>query len=167
MTDHSQRRQQQNQQTQDRARQADPPPVSRPEYSAPPPASTTEPAKKSGFKMGEEKRTAGKAGEQNIKFQWIEQWVGNARSARFDVCTAPENGLEVVIQQQSYNRPYVGTGSVATGTIPVAPIGTKGKVICTDQSSGEVFEKDWTWHLIGGGAGMGLWQMIKNLFWKG
>jgi hypothetical protein len=164
MTD-AQSQQRRNQQNQEQTRPSEPP-VQQPPTFAPPPANvSTDSQKKSGFKLGEEKRALGKAGEQNIKFQWIDEMVGNACSARFNVSTAPGNALEVVIQQLSYNRPYTGTGSVTTNTIPVAPIGTKGKVICTDQTTGEVFEKPWTWHLIGGGVG--LWQMIKNLFWKG
>jgi hypothetical protein len=165
MTDQSQFRPQPQQQTENRTQQAEPPPVSAPEYAPPLPGVATDSEKKSGFVLGEEKRAAGKAGERNIQFQWIDQWVGNGRSARFNVATAAGNPLEVTIQQQSYSRSYGGVGTVSTGLIPVAPIGTKGKVVCQDTATGEVFEKPWTWHLIGSGGG--LLEMIKRLFWKG
>ena len=163
MPDQGQYRQQQNQQTQNRTREAEAPPISQPEYS--PPTAPPDPGKKSGFQMGPEKRTAGKAGESNLSVERIEEWVGHNRSARFNVKTAPGNSLEVTIHQESYHRPYTGVGAAATGLIPVAPIGTKGKVVCIDTTTGETLERPWRWQLLG--RGFGLWQLIKNLIWKG
>jgi len=82
----------------------------------------------------------------------------------FDVTTRAGHGLEVVIEQQAYRRVYTGTGSLKTAVCPVAPIGTKGRIIARDTTTGETVEQPWTWHLIGRGGG--LWAFIKRLLWK-
>ena len=124
--------------------------------------------KKIGFRLEPAKLTAGRTGERNIQIQWIDVWVGNAKPSRFVVKTAPANGLEVVMQQRSYNRSFTGTGTVSTPITPVAPIGTKGKLTVRDTTTGEVTEQPWTWHSMGGGGGggLGLWEIIKRLFVK-
>jgi hypothetical protein len=172
MTDQNQYRQQQNQPPDARSRPADPPPATAPPaYNptpayTPPPADVTQDSKtKTRFKLSEEKRAAGKAGEQNLRLQWINVSLGSADSARFNVQTAQGNALEVTIEQTAYNRTYSGTGTVATSVVPVAPIGTKGKVTAIDTTTGETIEQKFTWHDVGGSAGF--WEMIKRLFWKG
>ena len=87
------------------------------------------------------------------------------RPAGFKVATLPGNGLEVVMEQRSYRRTYSGAGWLKTGLTPVAPLGTTGRLVVTDTTTGETREQPWTWHRIGGG-GLGLWAMIKRLILK-
>jgi hypothetical protein len=158
--------QQPNQQIQNRTQQA-PPPTKPP---PPPPAqvpetvpeargATSQPA----CKLEADQRIAGQAGEQNLRLEWIDVLVGQARSARIKVQTAAGNGLEVTIEQAVYSRTYQGTGSVETSVVPVAPIGTKGKVTARDTTTGEVLHKPYKWLDIGGGGGLSLWGLIKRL----
>lgn len=174
MPDQGQYRQQPNQQADTRSRAAEPPPRYAPPANSPPPAyepvvvpAVQDSKQKTSFKADEEKRTAGKAGERNLTLQWIPTPLGNADSARFNAQTSQGNGLEVTIEQTAYNRTYTGTGTVTTGVVPVAPIGTRGRVTVTDTTSGETLVQTFTWRDVGQGSGGGLWQMIKNLFWKG
>ena len=95
---------------------------------------------------------------------WIE--VDGNQPAGFDVTTRETHGLEVVLEQRSYRKVYTGTGSVRTDLTPIAPIGTKGRIIARDLTSGETLEQPWTWQLIRGDSG-GFWQVIKKLLWKG
>ena len=92
--------------------------------------------------------------------------VGIHISARFNVKTLAGNGLEVTLEQSQYKKTFAGQGTVATTVIPVAPIGTTGKLIVRDVTTGEIAEQPWKWRLIGkwsGGKGMGLWALIKRL----
>ncbi len=110
--------------------------------------------------------TAGRAGENNITIEkfWIE--VEGNLPAGFTVSTLDGHGLEVVLEQRSYRKNYSGAGTLKTGLTPVAPIGTKGKILATDTTTGETLEQPWTWQSRGGMAA-GLWTIIKRLFWKG
>jgi hypothetical protein len=93
---------------------------------------------------------------------WVE--VDGNQPAGFDVSTRAGHGLEVTLEQRAYRKVYTGTGSLKTGLTPIAPIGTKGRIIAKDTTTGETVEQPWTWRLIRGG---GLWQLIKRLLWKG
>ncbi|HEX5461352.1 MAG TPA: hypothetical protein VFX20_15415 [Steroidobacteraceae bacterium] len=107
--------------------------------------------------------TAGKDGVCNIRVEKIPVPLPNAIPCRFAVTTAAGNVLEVSMEQQSYRKSYRGSSSVQTDITPVAPIGTKGKLIVRDLTTGETVEQPWTWHIIGGGRS-GLWELIKRLF---
>ena len=129
-------------------------------------ATTTAARKKApGIQMEEAVVTAGRAGEHNITVEkfWVE--VEGNLPAGFNVATCEGHGLEVVMEQRAYRRTYTGTGSLKTGLTPVAPIGTKGKLVVTDTTTGETLEQPWTWYSRGGMSG--LWTAIKRLFWKG
>ena len=95
---------------------------------------------------------------------WVE--VDGHLPCGFDVATRPGHGLEVVVEQLAYRKTYTGTGTLKTGVVPVVPIGTKGRIIARDTTTGETVEQPWTWKLLRGGGG-GLWQLIKRLIWKG
>jgi hypothetical protein len=94
---------------------------------------------------------------------WVE--VDGHLPCGFDVTTRPGHGLEVVVEQLAYRKTYTGTGALKTGIVPIVPIGTKGRIIARDTTTGETVEQPWTWRLLSGGGG--LWQLIKRLFWKG
>jgi hypothetical protein len=94
---------------------------------------------------------------------WVE--VDGHYPCGFDVATRPGHGLEVVVEQLAYRKTYTGTGALKTAVVPVVPIGTKGRIIARDTTTGETVEQPWTWRLWRRGGG--LWARIKRLFWKG
>jgi hypothetical protein len=157
---------QQNQQAKSKAQDSAPPSTSGPpSLDLSPPAPAREDSKSQmGFQIGEDQRAEGKAGEHNLTLQIADVWVGGARSCRCTVQTADGNGLEVTVTQATYRRIYNGTGTVETSVLPVAPIGTKGKLIAHDTTTGEVLEQPYTWINIGGG--FSLWAIIKRLLSK-
>jgi len=107
--------------------------------------------------------TAGKDGACNIRVEKIPVPLPNAIPCRFVVTTAAGNALEVSMEQTVYRKTYRGTSSVHTDITPVAPIGTKGRIIVRDLTTGETVEQPWTWHVVGGRRS-GLWELIKRLF---
>src|SRR5262245_34720824 len=80
----------------------------------------------------QQKVTAGRAGERNITVEWIPVPIDIHVSARFICKTLSGNTLEVTMEQNFYKNAYSGQGAVATTFVPVAPIGTKGKLIVRD-----------------------------------
>ena len=129
-------------------------------------AAGTAAKKAPGLKMEEAIVTAGRGGEKNITIEkfWVE--IDGHLPAGFNVGTRNGHGLEVVLEQRAYRKTYSGTGALETGLTPIAPIGTKGKILVTDTTTGETLEQPWTWYARGGGIS-GLWQFIKALLWKG
>jgi hypothetical protein len=162
----------QQQQTEQRSQSSSPPPQSQnlPEMQTLPVADAgvrVRAGKAPGLKLEEAKATAGTAGERNLNIEKFNGWVGNNLPCGFRVRTLPENGLELVLEQLVYKKTYNGKGFIETSLVPVAPIGTKGKLIARDTTTGETLEQPWTWHLLnGGGGGLGLWGIIKKLFVK-
>jgi hypothetical protein len=152
----------------DNQKTADQPPPST--YAAPPiaeqPASATTAKGKPAVKLGELTVTAGTNGARNIAIQWIDVWVENAKPVRFNVKTLAENSLEVVVEQAAYKRNYAGTGTVATQTVPVVPVGTRGVILVRDTTTGESARQAWLW--TGEGPGLFAWLIgvMKNLIWK-
>jgi hypothetical protein len=121
--------------------------------------------KPQGLQMAAPAVNAGRAGERNITAEKFWVSVEGHLPAGFNVATRPDHGLEVVMEQRSYRKSYSGTGTVKTGLTPIAPIGTPGRLLVTDTTTGETLEQPWTWHRIGGN-GRGLWAIIKRLLWK-
>jgi hypothetical protein len=123
-----------------------------------------------GFSAEPQTVTAGRDGARNLSLEWITVWLEGGRSARFVVRTATGNELQVHMEQLAYRKSETGVTQVNTQPVPVAPIGTKGKLVARDMTTGEILEQPWTWILLGGGGGGGagsLWDFIKRLFWKG
>ena len=116
------------------------------------------------LKMGELKRTAGHAGERSITLEkfWVQ--VGNSFPCGFKVGTLSENELEVTMEQLTYRRVYSGRGGLTTQVIPVVPVGTPGRVIARDITTGEVVQQPWRWHYIGSFGRF--WEFIKRLLFK-
>lgn len=127
---------------------------------------TTAPAsrKAPGLEMEKAITTVGQGGELNITIEkfWVE--VDGHLPAGFNVTTREGHGLDVLLEQLVYKRTYTGTSAVKTGLTPIAPIGTKGRILVTDTTTGETLEQPWTWRSRGS---FSLWQMIKRLIWKG
>jgi hypothetical protein len=121
---------------------------------------------KSAFKAEAAIVTLGRAKEKNIQVKWIDVPLGNSISCRFEIRTAGGNALEATIEQRAYRQTYSGSGAINTQPVPVAPVGTKGKLIVRDTTTGESFEQPWTWYAMGGGSRLSLWEAIKRLFWK-
>jgi hypothetical protein len=120
--------------------------------------------KKSDMKLEEAKVTEGKEGARNLRVQWIDVHLPNARSCKFAIMTASGNAIEAVLEQKNYRQAYQGTSSLQTGIVPVAPHGTPGKLTVHDLATGETLEQPWTWHNVVGGLLAGLWQLLKRLF---
>jgi hypothetical protein len=120
---------------------------------------------KSSFKAGKATITPGRAGEHNLALKWIDVDLATCMSARFDVVTAPQNVLEIQVEQGLYKKNYSGSGSISTTVLPAAPTGTTGKLTARDTTTGEVLEVPWVWYNMGN-RGPGLWATIKRLIWK-
>ena len=114
---------------------------------------------KPAMNLAAQKVTAGRSGERNIVVEKIPVPVGSNIPCRFNVTTRAGNELEIQLEQTVYRKTFTGQGKVMTSVIPVAPIGTKGKLTARDLATGEVVEQPWTWHLLSGG----LWAMILRL----
>ena len=119
--------------------------------------------RQSDMGLEEAQVTAGKDGASSIRVEKIPVPLPNAIPCRFAVTTATGNTLEVSMEQKSYRKSYQGTSSVQTDITPVAPIGTKGKLIVRDLTTGETVEQPWMWR-AGAGGWPGLWELIKRLF---
>jgi hypothetical protein len=163
-------RTQQQQQTQQQTRSAPPPQQS--ETAQTPEFQTTvlpgvkpQAGKTLGPKLEQAVVAAGRAGERNIEIEMIPVPMQSFDSAYFVAKTAAGHALELTMEQKNYKRKYTGIGTIKTQLIPEAPIGTKGKAIVLDTTTGETNERPWTWHQVGG-SGLGLWAMIKKLFVK-
>ena len=143
------------------------PPQGRPAVDGPQaqPAAAKKGRKKPGLQMEAAIITVA-AGEPSVAIEkfWVD--VEGNLPAGFNVTTRETHGLEVVLEQRSYRKVYTGTGSLRTDLTPVAPIGTKGRIIARDLTTGETVEQPWTWQSIRGGSG-GLWGLIRKLLWKG
>ena len=126
---------------------------------------TTSSKKAPALEMEEPIVTAGRAGELDITIEkfWVE--VDGHLPAGFKVTTREGHGLDVRLEQLAYKRTYSGAGTLETGLTPIAPIGTTGRIVVTDTTTGEILEQPWTWHRRSWGSG--LWQTIKRLIWKG
>lgn len=123
-------------------------------------------ARAPGMQLDAAELTPGRAGESHISIEksWVE--VEGHLPASFKVATLAGNALEVTLEQLSYRKTHTGTGSLQTGLTPLAPIGTRGRLIARDLTSGETVEQPWIWHLHGGPR-RSLWEVVKGLFWKG
>jgi hypothetical protein len=123
--------------------------------------------KKSDMKLEEAKVTEGKEGARNLRVQWVDVHLPNARSCRFAITTAAGNAVEAVMEQKSYRQSYQGTSSFQTGIVPVAPHGTRGKLTLRDLATGETLEQPWIWQSGAGGLLAALWGLVKRLFSPG
>src|SRR5215469_405568 len=56
----------------------------------------------SDMALEEAQVTAGKDGARNIRIQWIDVHLPNAKPCRFAITTAPGNSLEALMEQKSY-----------------------------------------------------------------
>lgn len=119
--------------------------------------------KKSDMKLEEARVTEGKDGARNLRVEWIDVHLPNADSCRFAITTTTGNAVEAVMEQKSYRQSYQGTSSLQTGIVPVAALGTKGKLTVHDLATGETFERPWTWCTVGGGWS-GFWALLKQWF---
>lgn len=120
--------------------------------------------KKSDMKLEEAKVTAGKEGAHNLRVQWIDVQLPNAKSCRFAISTANGNAIEAVMEQKNYRQAYQGSSSMQTGIVPVAPHGTPGKLTVHDLATGETYEQPWIWNNAVGGLLSAVWALVKRLF---
>jgi hypothetical protein len=120
--------------------------------------------KKSDMALEKPRVTAGQDGAQNLRVQWIDVHLPQAKSCKFAITTASGNAIEAVLEQKNYRQAYQGTSSLQTAIVPVAPNGTPGKLTVHDLATGETFEQPWIWHSGVAGLLSTLWQLLKHLF---
>lgn len=106
--------------------------------------------KSPALEIAEETATVGQAGERNLQIEWVDVWIGNSKPCYFNVSTVAGHALEFEIQQLSYQKKYTGEHTIKTDVIPVAPIGTRGKLIARDLTTGEMLEQGIVWRDMGG-----------------
>lgn len=106
--------------------------------------------KKASLEIAEQVVTAGRAGEQNLRIEWIDVEVNGYGCVRFNVATVAGNELDVEMQQLSYRRKYTGSSTLATDITPIVPVGSRGKLIAIDVSTGETLEMTWIWRTRSG-----------------
>jgi hypothetical protein len=86
--------------------------------------------------------------DASLRFDWQPHQIDSSRSCSCVVTTAADHSLAVRIEQPPYDRTLRGTGSVNVLAIPAAPIGTKGRVIAQDETSGATAEFTWEWQEV-------------------
>ena len=113
-------------------------------------------------------RTAGADGVTHIRIEMIEVPLGRDVSCRFRIHTEPEHALEATLTQKSWEKQYVGIGTLETDVVPVAGVGVQGLLVVRDTVTGETAEQPWHWYRIGLGSLFGaLWRLVKWLFRRG
>jgi hypothetical protein len=118
---------------------------------------------KSDMALEGARATAGKDGAHSLRVQTVSVQLPDADSCRFVVMTAAGNAVEAVMEQRTYRQCYQGISSLQTGIVPVAPIGTKGKLTVRDLTTGEMFEQPWIWRK-GVRRESGFWALLKRWF---
>jgi len=81
--------------------------------------------------------------------EWVPLQSASLPSGRFDITAQSGNTLDVLLEQGAYRKAFKGQGTVSTTIVPSAPIGTRGKLIVHDLTTGEMFEQSWTWAAAG------------------
>ena len=121
--------------------------------------------RQSTIEVQEETRVDGKGGERNLATQWVDVFLPDGKPMYIIVTTLPDHDLEVSIEQRSWKKSYAAKGRVQTDVVPIAPIGTTGKLVAKDATTGEELTVDFHWHAMGGTSLFGLIvKLLKRLF---
>jgi hypothetical protein len=116
--------------------------------------------KRQGLMLEAPEVAAGRGGVHNLRIEWSDRQLGNWKTCRFVISTAADHTLEALVEQQSYRRPYQGTTTLQTELVPLAPMGTRGKLTVRDTTTGEVLVQRWRWVTWGP---LGLWRWLLSL----
>ncbi len=57
-------------------------------------------------------------------------------------------------------KTYAGDSRIHTDVLPVVPIGTRGKLLARDTTTGETLEQPWLWGPIGSPS---LWDRLVEI----
>lgn len=103
---------------------------------------------KSGITTEEATVVEGAGGARNISYQWIDVWLPGGKPMYIIVNTLPDHELQVMIEQNSWKKNYVARGNIKTDVVPIAPIGTRGKLVAKDAATGEEHTVNFIWRQI-------------------
>jgi hypothetical protein len=110
----------------------------------------------------------GAGGAKNLTTQWVDVWLPGGKPMYIIVNTLPSNDLAVSIEQRSWKKNYVAKGRVQTDVTPIAPIGTQGKLVAKDTTTGEELTINFSWGPIAGPSLLArLIKLVKGLFTSG
>ena len=98
------------------------------------------------------------AGDGSIGVAWRPIQLGPAQSYGCTVTGASNGALAVTIEQGAYQKTSSGTGSVDIAAIPVAAIGTSGRLVASDRATGASVRFEWQWRSDTGAAPAGLFR---------
>jgi len=127
---------------------------------------SAEAAQDKGIAVENETRVEGTNGASNLATQWVDVWLPDGKPMYIIVTTLPDHDLSVSIEQKSWRKNYAAKGRVQTDVVPIAPIGTTGKLVAKDTTTGEELTVNFHWGPMGGGSSLfGLIvKLIKKLF---
>lgn len=121
--------------------------------------------RQSTIEVQEETRVEGKGGAKNLATQWVDVWLPEGKPMYIIVTTLPDHDLQVSMEQRSWKKSYAAKGRVQTDVVPIAPIGTTGKLVAKDATTGEELTVNFHWHSMGGTSLFGLIvKLLKRLF---
>ena len=107
----------------------------------------------------------GTGGARNLAYEWVDVWLPGGKPMYIIVKTLPENDLQVAIEQRSWKKSYAAKGRVQTDVTPIAPIGTTGKLVAKDTTTGEELTVNFHWGPISGPSLLArLLKFVKGLF---
>jgi hypothetical protein len=87
--------------------------------------------------------------DASLGLVWQPVQIESNRSCSCLVTAPAGHSLTVRVEQPPYDRTLQGTGQVNFALVPPAPIGTKGRLIARDETSGGLAEYTWEWREIG------------------
>jgi hypothetical protein len=107
----------------------------------------------------------GAGGAKNLTTQWVDVWLPGGKPMYIIVSTLPTNDLQVSIEQRSWKKTYAAKGRVQTDIVPIAPVGTAGKLMARDATTGEELSVNFTWYSMSGPSLLArLIKLVKGLF---
>lgn len=107
----------------------------------------------------------GAGGAKNLTTQWVDVWLPGGKPMYIVVGTLPNNDLQVSIEQRSWKKTYAAKGRVQTDVVPIAPVGTTGKLTARDATTGEELSVNFVWHPMSGPSLLArLIKLVKGLF---
>lgn len=90
--------------------------------------------------------------DPSIFCEWQPVELGPNQSVTWVASSSSGGALTVTVEQLPYRRSFQGTGGVAVPAVPLAPAGTSGRLVVTDETTGTSAEFTWCWQPPGKGA---------------
>jgi hypothetical protein len=89
--------------------------------------------------------TPADANDASLSFEWHTVTLGSNQTFGCTISIASGESLSVRIEQPPYEKAVRGDGTVELAVIPVAALGTHGRLIATNEVSGATAEFTWQW----------------------